>query len=272
MKSRQDYDRGYRDRPFELRLPGDAIKDHVIARRARQAMHDRPGKLLDVGCGIGHTTLLLSHRLHNCNVTAIDFSQEALRTALLRVPTAFFIQADARRLPFHSNYFSVVVAKDIAEHLPEDQELFAELHRVSSTGASILLYLPSTLDGMNFSVESMLKRLTGYTIDQAVGHVRRYARNKIMLKLEEQGFEIEDCFYFPHITMSLLAVLFVWAYYKFFAVGSLEFTPHTSYLPRAFIYLLIGIFRVAEIIGWIEYALLKKLPGAGLFVFARKNV
>jgi SAM-dependent methyltransferase len=269
VSSRKKYDQGYQRRPFQLRFPGDAIKDSVLAEGVQRALHDKASRMLNVGCGMGHTVALISQRLPDCRVTAVDFSQEALGAAVCRVPAVDFILADAQRLPFRANAFGAAVAQDVTEHLPDDEGFFGEVERVSLPGASICLYVPAVLDGVVFAAEAVVKRLTGYTIDETVGHVRRYSVAQIAHKLERQAIGGDDCLYFSHISMSLLAVLSVWAYHRFI-VGKKPASPSgPSRLGAILIYPVLVAFKNAEILGWAEYLLFKRLPGAGLFVFGR---
>jgi len=202
-------------------------------------------------------------------VTGVDFSREALSAAARRVPGVDFILADAQRLPFRANAFNAVVAQDVAEHLSDDEGFFGEVERVSLPGASIGLYVPAVLNGAVFAAEAVAKRLTGYTIDEAVGHIRRYTVGQIALKLEQQAIGIDDCHYFSHISISLLAVLSVWVYHRFFVGKELAFRSGRAFLRAIPIYAVLIGFRAVEILGWVEYLLFRRLPGSGLFVFGR---
>ena len=150
------YDQGYSLRPFELRVPGDALKDEIIYNMIQKA--DYKGKrLLDLGCGMGHTASLLSNLV---DVVGIDFSQEAIKIACQKSKGAF-IYGGVHMLPFPDSCFDYVVAKDVLEHIPDDEQVLDEISRVCKSRAKLLMYLPCRLDGFNFSTESIIKKLTG---------------------------------------------------------------------------------------------------------------
>lgn len=68
----------------------------------------RPGdRTLDVGCGTGWFTRRLAHDLPG-PVTGLDLNADSLSFAAERNATSFYVQADARRLPFADNAFDCV--------------------------------------------------------------------------------------------------------------------------------------------------------------------
>lgn len=68
----------------------------------------RPGdRTLDVGCGTGWFTRRLAHDLPG-PVTGLDLNADSLSFAAQRNATSFYVQADARRLPFADNAFDCV--------------------------------------------------------------------------------------------------------------------------------------------------------------------
>src|SRR5690242_11171119 len=63
--------------------------------------------ILDLGCGLGKTTQLLSKHFPGTSLTGLDFNSELIETA--NSPTAFgmakvqFLTGNALSLPFHDN-------------------------------------------------------------------------------------------------------------------------------------------------------------------------
>lgn len=253
------YDQSYSLRPFELRVPGDALKDKTIYNAIQKA--DYKGKqLLDLGCGMGHTASLLSNLV---DVVGIDFSEEAIRIACQK-SKGTFIHGSAHMLPFPDDSFDYVVAKDILEHVVDDGQVLNEVLRVCRDGAMLLMYLPCRLDGFNFSTESIVKKLTGYILDPEVGHLRRYTPRQAKEMLQSRGCKNIRVWYFVHFSLGVVSLLSVKGY-KLLSKGKQEGEKVISGIPLFFLKL---IFKIFEVFGQMESAILKSLPGAGFFIEA----
>lgn len=81
-------------------------------------------------------------------------------------------------MPFADAAFGCVCAFDIVEHVDDDDAALAELARVSSPGAPLLLSVP-------------LHESAWTAFDDFVGHRRRYAPQELAAKLARYGFDIE---------------------------------------------------------------------------------
>ncbi|SVC03717.1 uncharacterized protein METZ01_LOCUS256571, partial [marine metagenome] len=71
-------------------------------------------KILDVGCGPGVQTKFLTE--HN-DVYGVDISQDALKEADQNGLTTVYSNLDKADIPFENNFFDIIVATDIFEHL-----------------------------------------------------------------------------------------------------------------------------------------------------------
>ncbi len=90
-------------------------------------------RVLDVGC---HDAALLSSI--QCPVrVGVDLDPPRAESA------ALMVQADGRHLPFRSGSFDHVVAADVIEHVVDDQDLIAEMERVTRCQGQIFLTTPS---------------------------------------------------------------------------------------------------------------------------------
>lgn len=259
VKDRSSYDRGYSSRPFELRIPGDALKDRIIYR-AIQKTDYRGKRLLDLGCGMGHTASLLSELV---DVVGIDFSEEAISIASKKSRGAFICNS-AEELPFPDNFFDYVVAKDILEHVPDDSRVLDEIRRVCRDDAVLLMYLPCKLEGFNFSTESIVKKVTGYTLDPEVGHLRRYTPRQAKEMLQSRGCKNIRAWYFVHFSLGIVSLASV----KGYQLLSRRKQAGEKVISGAPLFLLKTVFGMFEFLGRIEASILKTLPGAGFFLLA----
>jgi len=94
-------------------------------------------KVLDIGCGDG---VLLSF-MEKGNLFGVDLDQSSLNYGASRVK-AKFIQAPADKLPFKANFFDIVLATEIIEHLSQPEKLIQEAKRVLKPEGYLILTTP----------------------------------------------------------------------------------------------------------------------------------
>ncbi len=107
----------------------------------------------------------------------VDFSRPAV--AKLRARGANAIVALVSELPFPDRAFDLVCAFDIVEHVEDEDAIFAELSRVAAPNAALLLSVP-------------LHPSHWTAFDDFVGHHRRYEPQRLLAKLAEHGFAVEQ--------------------------------------------------------------------------------
>ncbi len=96
---------------------------------------NRPQDILDVGCGIGGSSLYLAEKF-GARVTGITLSpvqanraKERARAAGLQAQTDFQV-ANALKIPFPDNSFDLVWSLESGEHMPDKVKFLQECHRV----------------------------------------------------------------------------------------------------------------------------------------------
>src|SRR5438045_19120 len=94
--------------------------------------------ILDIGCGLGDTTLMLNERFPNSTITGLDGDASLIETAIeekkLLHPNLDFVCADALRLPFEDNSFDFVFTRCCLHHLPSAMDGIKEMKRVCKPG------------------------------------------------------------------------------------------------------------------------------------------
>jgi tocopherol O-methyltransferase len=100
--------------------------------------------LLDVGCGIGGSTLYLAQKF-NAKATGItlspiqaDRATARAREANLSSQTAFAV-ADALKMPFEDESFDLVWSLESGEHMPDKQLFLQECRRVLKPNGTLLV-------------------------------------------------------------------------------------------------------------------------------------
>ncbi|PSB03789.1 methyltransferase domain-containing protein [Merismopedia glauca] len=106
------------------------------------AIADR-ATILDVGCGIGGSSLYLAQQF-NAQVTGITLSPVQAARATARSQAAslgdrtHFQVADAQAMPFADNSFDLVWSLESGEHMPDKVKFLQECYRVLKPGGKLL--------------------------------------------------------------------------------------------------------------------------------------
>lgn len=117
-------------------------------------------KILNVGCGIGDDLETIA-KYGQVHVLDID------QTTLDLVPKALVKEkccADICKIPYKDNYFDLVIAFDILEHVEDDHKAVAEIKRVLKSNGKIIFTVPA--------VKSLYS-----AHDKMEFHFRRYSKN-----------------------------------------------------------------------------------------------
>lgn len=131
---------------------------------------------LEVGCGTGFVLSGISRACPKLALSGSEIFLAGLSHAAKRVPSAHFMQMDARRVPFVEE-FDAIGAFDVLEHIEEDEIVLAQLHRALRPEGLLLLTVPQ-------------HPWLWSAADEHACHVRRYTGNEIESKIVESGFEI----------------------------------------------------------------------------------
>jgi SAM-dependent methyltransferase len=95
-----------------------------------------PGRVLDLGCGTGHSFDELAPR----ETVGVDVSEPALRGQQRETHVA-----DMRRLPFADGSFQAVISSHSIEHVPDPDAVLAEVVRVLEPAGRAVLATPNRL-------------------------------------------------------------------------------------------------------------------------------
>ena len=101
-------------------------------------------QILDVGCGIGGSSLYLAEKF-NANVIGITLSPVQASRAAERAKEAElskrveFQVADALNLPFADQSFDLVWSMESGEHMPDKEQFLGECSRILKPGGTFLM-------------------------------------------------------------------------------------------------------------------------------------
>jgi SAM-dependent methyltransferase len=94
------------------------------------------GRVLDLGCGVGHSFAELAPR----ETVGVDVDAEALEGQQRET-----VVADMRELPFGDDSFASVVSVHSVEHVPDPERILGEVARVLEPGGTAAFVTPNRL-------------------------------------------------------------------------------------------------------------------------------
>jgi ubiquinone/menaquinone biosynthesis C-methylase UbiE len=136
----------------------------------------RMRSFLEIGCGTGYILSKVANAFPSSRLLGSEMFAEGLRFASERVPSAAFMQMDARHIPFIDE-FETIGAFDVLEHIEADTAVLAEMHRALKKDGIILLTVPQ-------------HAWLWSQVDEYSCHVRRYSAKELHQKIEDTGFSI----------------------------------------------------------------------------------
>jgi len=155
----------------------------------------QPGtRLLDLGCGAGRHAFESGRR--GAQVVALDADQGELKrvtaiaaamaeTGELQVPATITVAVgDATAMPFPDEYFDIVIAAEVLEHIPADQNAMNEVARVLRPGGTVAVTVPAWLP------ERICWLLSDDYHNVPGGHIRIFTRYELEAKLQRAGLAI----------------------------------------------------------------------------------
>jgi SAM-dependent methyltransferase len=114
---------------------GPTWKRHVAAYRLCEPFLPQ-GRILDLGCGTGHSFHLLAPR----ETVGVDLAAEALEGQERET-----VVADMRDLPFADGSFAGLISVQSLEHVTEGDRVVAEARRVIAPGGVAVFHTPNRL-------------------------------------------------------------------------------------------------------------------------------
>jgi len=170
------YDRLYR---LEAKHFWFQARNRIIVRTFRRYLkHQARPHLLEIGCGTGYVLQRLAAE-NRYELTGLESHIAGLRYARSRLPDVELVQADARDLPYESE-FDAVGAFDVIEHIGEDEAVLASIRRALKPGGIVVVTVPQ---------HTWLWSGT----DEAAMHKRRYTRRELSSKLRTAGLDMLHC-------------------------------------------------------------------------------
>lgn len=133
------------------------------------------GKILEIGCGIGNFTQILTNY---GQVWGIDISKDYVEQTKNLVGNKASVgigDIEMGEYFFKGEKFNSIVCLNVLEHIENDVEAVKNMYKLLDDKGNLILLIPAN------------PFLYG-EIDRAIHHYRRYTKKEIMSKLKKEGF------------------------------------------------------------------------------------
>lgn len=154
----------------------------------------RGNKVLDIGCYDG----TLGSRLikESNNVYGIEINQEVIEIATQK-GIKVITQDINSRFSFENNFFDVVVAAEVIEHILDTDFFIDEIKRVLKPGGILVLSTPNIASlgrrlFLLFGRSPYFEASLGYPPEVHSGHIRFFTKYLLFGFLKHKGFEIQE--------------------------------------------------------------------------------
>lgn len=160
---------------------------YIIKSLISQIFPKKNSQILDVGCGCGGNFNTLSQF---GKVIGLDESPEAIKFCQKR-GFKDLILGKAENINFPEEYFDLVVALDLFEHIDDEKKVLEEFYRVLKKDGYILITVPAY-------------QFLWSEHDEALGHKRRYTLSTQRDLIKRAGFNIVKESYFITFTFPFI--------------------------------------------------------------------
>jgi len=159
----------------------------------------RPKRVLDIGCGDGWFGKLIKDKF-KAEVHGIDISIKPLKYAKKRGIITKRFDLSKNKWPYPNNYFDLIVAGDVIEHLYDTENFIKECKRILKKGGEIIISTPNinsyhnrflVLFGKMPLWVEFAPTITPYKFLIPSGHVRVFNKDSLKRLVETYGLKVK---------------------------------------------------------------------------------
>jgi ubiquinone/menaquinone biosynthesis C-methylase UbiE len=198
--------------PWQIRIAKRSIKKRDKLRLLDKSLNFDPGRTaLDIGCAQGTLSWFLRRKGGLWTSTDDDMIN---LVACREILGKDLVQIRAGVLPFRSGVFDLATCLDYLEHIENDDECLAEIHRTLKNGGELIVVTPHT---GRFFLLHRLRSALGMKLEH-YGHKREgYGRKDLCDKLRKAGFEVVRTRTYSKFVSELIELLLNFVYIKMFS-------------------------------------------------------
>jgi len=195
--------------PWQIRIAKRSIKKRDKLRLLDKSLNFDPGRTaLDIGCAQGTLSWFLRRKGGLWTSTDDDMIN---LVACREILGKGLVQIRAGVLPFRSGVFDLATCLDYLEHIENDDECLAEIHRILKNGGELIVVTPHT---GRFFLLHRLRSALGMKLE-FYGHKREgYSRKDLCGMLQKAGFEVVRTKTYSKFFSELTELLLNFAYIK----------------------------------------------------------
>jgi len=170
-----------KDNPFHYSIATRVRNRHLI----NLLNPTKEDKILDVGCGVGYFSKLLSE--YGANVSGIDINPDSVNICKSYVGPNFYV-GNASRLDFDDNSFDKILCSEVLEHLKDDKGALDEIYRILKPNGILVLTVPCTKGVFGTKIKNIMHDHH----DGPEKHEREgYTKNEISELVNDTGLKVK---------------------------------------------------------------------------------
>lgn len=174
--------------------PSYGVYMHV--QRYQYASKFAFGRVLDLGCGVGYGSNILAMSENVNEVNSIDISSSAINYAkkYYAHKKVKYIISPAEKLPFDDEYFDVVTAFEVIEHVTDYQKVLKEVFRVLKKEGYLFISSPNPRDIVNRLKYHIFNKPFPDKYAENPHHTKEFYYEELLNILKNNGFIIDSSF------------------------------------------------------------------------------
>lgn len=166
------------------------VNDFMYAQVLSQILpYLKPGlKVLDLGCNNGNLSLFMARM--GCNVLGMDLAGNAIDSARRSAEYYGITNAKFECTDFLEEWntpeeFELVVCSHVIEHVPQDDLFLDKIFFSMQKNSNLILLTPAAYSSLAYVSKLFFGK---FAHDEAVGHLRRYRKEKLIDMAKKAGF------------------------------------------------------------------------------------
>ena len=163
-------------------------KTRYFAKKER--LSRMPLRILDIGCGSG---LMLKSLRDFGDVYGMDASSSAIKFSKTLHNGTIKKGLLPWQIPFQEDFFDLIVALDVIEHVDEDQEALISINNLMKKEGLLILTVPALM--------SLWSKF-----DEINHHKRRYIKSDLIQKLDRANFKVLKISYYNFFLLPFIFI------------------------------------------------------------------
>lgn len=165
---------------------------HVIAYEFALTKLGSEDNLLEVGCGEGYGTKMISNKVKK--IVGLDVDKNLIVYAAEKYSSenCIYQYYDGKKIPFDNNTFDAAISFQVIEHIDDDRNYISEVNRVLKPSGIFILTTPNRLTRLKDGQKPYNKFHIREYSPQQLNHLLRNDFNEVIVLGIQARKEIRD--------------------------------------------------------------------------------